>query len=140
LRRQYGTLGWFALPNVWPFQLLLPVLSPLADLFFLWSVVSIWLVREQHGATYAVSNLQQLLMLYGVFLLIDWLGAILAFALERGEQRWLTSLVVLQRFVYRQLMYGVVVRSFLAALRGQLVGWGKLERKATVAVASASSA
>jgi hypothetical protein len=29
-------------------------------------------------------------------------------------------------------MYGVVVQSFAAALRGRGVGWGKLERKATV--------
>jgi hypothetical protein len=29
-------------------------------------------------------------------------------------------------------MYWVVVRSFVAAFRGRLVGWGKLERKATV--------
>jgi hypothetical protein len=99
----------------------------------------VWLVREEHGATYAASNLEQLLTLYGLFLLMDWIGAILAFALERGERRWLTSLVVLQRFVYRQLMYGVVVRSFVAAIRGQLVGWGKLERKATVAAAPAPS-
>jgi len=28
----------------------------------------------------------------------------------------------------------VVVRSFMVAIRGRLVGWGKLERKATVRV------
>lgn len=39
-----------------------------------------------------------------------------------------------QRFAYRQVMYWVVVRSFLAAVRGRLVGWGVLERKATVVI------
>jgi hypothetical protein len=29
-------------------------------------------------------------------------------------------------------MYWVVVKSFAAAIRGRVVGWGKLERKATV--------
>ncbi len=39
----------------------------------------------------------------------------------------------LQRFFYRQLMYYVAIKSFLAVLKGQAVGWGTLERKATVA-------
>jgi len=33
-------------------------------------------------------------------------------------------------------MYWVVVRSFAAALSGQLQGWGKLDRKATVGLPS----
>ena len=41
-------------------------------------------------------------------------------------------LMVMQRLVYRQLMYGVVLRSISAALRGKFVGWGKLERTGTV--------
>ena len=42
--------------------------------------------------------------------------------------------ILLQRFVYRQVMYWVVWRSIVAAIRGRVVGWGKLERKATVDV------
>jgi peptidoglycan-N-acetylglucosamine deacetylase len=57
---------------------------------------------------------------------------VLAFLMEPDEDRQLTWLIFLQRFAYRQVMYWVVVRSFAAALRGELVGWGKLERKATV--------
>ena len=41
-------------------------------------------------------------------------------------------LLLAQRFVYRQLMYGVVIRSLVAALRGRMVGWGKLERSGSV--------
>jgi len=40
--------------------------------------------------------------------------------------------LMLQRFGYRQIMYYVVVRSIVTALRGPFVGWGKLERTATV--------
>lgn len=29
-------------------------------------------------------------------------------------------------------MYSVAIKSILTAIRGSLVGWGKLERKATV--------
>src|SRR5207302_688926 len=48
-RRRYGTLGWIALPNVWLFQLLLPALSPLADLMFVFSLLSVWATRTSHG-------------------------------------------------------------------------------------------
>jgi hypothetical protein len=65
---------------------------------------------------------------------VDWLAAVAAFLLEPDEDRSLTWLIFLQRFAYRQVMYWVVVRAFLVAARGRLVGWGKLERKATVQV------
>ena len=132
-RPRYGALGFVALPNVLLFQLIFAALSPLADLMFLWSLVSVWLVRVEHGATYALVELEHVLVYYAVFLLVDWVASVIAFLMEPGEDRQLTWLVLLQRFVYRQLMYWVVVRSFVAAFRGQLVGWGKLERKATVA-------
>jgi len=127
------TLGWFAFPCVWLFQLIFPALSPAADLLFVWSLISFWLVRVQHGTTYALTNLRELMTLYAIFLVIDWAGSLLAFLLEPGEQMELTLLVALQRFIYRQVMYGVVIRAFIAAAHGGLVGWGKLDRKATVA-------
>ena len=134
LRPRYGSLGLVAMPNVWVFQLLLPAISPLADLLFLWSLVSVWLVKAEHGATYALTNLEHVLTFYALFLLVDWLAAVAAFLLEPDEDRSLTWLIFLQRFAYRQVMYWVVVRAFLGAARGRLVGWGKLERKATVQV------
>ncbi len=129
---RYGSLGFVAMPNVLIFQLFFPFVSPIADLMFLWSLVSVWLVRQQHGATYALTSLEQVLTYYAVFLLVDWLAAIVAFFLEPGEDRSLSWLIFLQRFAYRQVMYWVVVRSVVAALRGRVVGWGKLERKASV--------
>jgi peptidoglycan-N-acetylglucosamine deacetylase len=134
LRPRYGSLGMVGLPNVWIFQLLFTAISPVADLLFLWSLVSVWLDHVQHGATYALTSLEQVLLLYTIFLLVDWLVAVVAFLMEPGEDRRLIWLVFLQRFAYRQLMYFVVLRSFVAAVRGGIVGWGKLERKATVAL------
>lgn len=133
-RPRYGTLGMIAMPNVWLFQLLFTALSPLADLLFVWSLVSVWLVKQQHGATYAVTDLEQVLTFYAVFLVVDWVTAVIAFVAEPGEDKSLTWLVFLQRFAYRQIMYWVVLRSFMAAIRGHIVGWGKLERKASVEV------
>ena len=71
---------------------------------------------------------------FAIFLITDWLGALIAFMMEPDEERGLSWLIMLQRFVYRQIMYSVVVKSFVAAIRGRVVGWGQLERKATVEV------
>ncbi len=131
-RSKYGTLGWVALPNTWIFQLAFSALSPLADLLFVWSLIAVGMARWQHGNTYAIETLENVLFYYSLFLLVDWIGAMLAFFMEPGEDKALTLLIPLQRFAYRQVMYFVVVKSFAAAMRGGMVGWGKLERKATV--------
>ena len=55
-----------------------------------------------------------------------------AFILEKGEDRSLLLWLFWQRFFYRQLMYYVAIRSVVASLRGLAVGWGVVERKATV--------
>ncbi|MGH7620325.1 MAG: bifunctional polysaccharide deacetylase/glycosyltransferase family 2 protein, partial [Gemmatimonadaceae bacterium] len=140
LRPSSGTLGCVAMPNVWLFQLVFPAISPIADLMFLWSLFSVWLASQEHGGTYALMNLRSIMTFYGIFLLVDWTAAVIAFLMEPGEDKRLTWLVFLQRFVYRQVMYLVVVRSFRAAIHGRVVGWGKLERKATVGVGVASEA
>ncbi len=135
-RAKYGSLGWVALPNVFLFQLLLPAISPVADLMFVLSIISVWFNAMSHTVdgrlTYGLVNLEQVLTYYAIFLLVDWLAAVLAFVMEPDEDKQLTWLIFLQRFAYRQVMYWVVVRSFAAALRGRVVGWGKLDRKATV--------
>ncbi|NBW65266.1 hypothetical protein EBR44_05790, partial [bacterium] len=105
-----------------------------ADLLFVYGLVSVWLTWTDHGAGYALSDLENLLAFYAIFLLSDWLGAFIAFLMEPDEQRGLSWLIILQRFVYRQIMYSVVVRSFFAAIRGRVVGWGSLERKATAEI------
>src|SRR5262249_42035248 len=39
-RPRYGALGLVAMPNVWVFQILFPLLSPVMDLTLLWTLVS----------------------------------------------------------------------------------------------------
>jgi cellulose synthase/poly-beta-1,6-N-acetylglucosamine synthase-like glycosyltransferase/peptidoglycan/xylan/chitin deacetylase (PgdA/CDA1 family) len=128
-RPKYGALGMIAMPNVWVFQLFYTAISPLADILFAWSLLSVLLARYQHGDRYALSNLEDVLKLYVIFLVVDWLAAVVAFLMEPGEEKALTWIVLIQRFVFRQTMYWVVVKSIAAALRGHVVGWGKLERK-----------
>ena len=132
LNPKYGTLGFVALPNTWLFQLLLTALSPLADLMFAFALLSVALTWRTHGETYALTDLENVMTFYAIFLITDWLGAMIAFLMEPDEERSLTWLIVLQRFAYRQIMYSVVIQSFYAAIRGRVVGWGRLERKATV--------
>ncbi len=134
LNPRYGTLGFIAMPNVWLFQILFPLISPLMDLMFIWSLVGavIGYLEHQHEYAQTPSNLNQVLFYYALFLAVDWAGAFAAFMMERGEQKKLLGWLLIQRFGYRQVMYWVMVKSVATAIRGAVVGWGKLERKATV--------
>jgi cellulose synthase/poly-beta-1,6-N-acetylglucosamine synthase-like glycosyltransferase/peptidoglycan/xylan/chitin deacetylase (PgdA/CDA1 family)/spore germination protein YaaH len=114
-----GTLGWIAMPSLWFFQILLAAMSPLVDLLVLLSVLG--------GGGALV-----LLFLFA-FLLSDTLLAALALRLD-GEPMRRALWVLPQRFVYRPLLCIVVWGAFHRALRGALVSWGKVPRKATVRV------
>ncbi len=52
-RRAYGSLGTIAMPNTLRFQPLFTAVSPLADLMFLGSRLSVGLTYVEHGATFA---------------------------------------------------------------------------------------
>lgn len=134
LNPRYGTLGFVAMPNVWIFQVFFPLISPLMDLMFLWTLVGALIGYLEHQQEYATTptNLNQVFFYYALFLAVDWFGAFAAFMMEKGEQKKLLGWLVIQRFGYRQVMYWVMVKSVFTAIRGAVVGWGKLERKATV--------
>lgn len=129
---RYGSLGTIALPQVWLFQILFSVVSPLVDLVLVWQIVSTGLDYLQHRGQFDDTNLLRMLVFYAAFMAIDLAACALAFAMEKKEKWSLLWWLVLQRFGYRQLMYYVVVRSVWTAIKGPSVGWGKQERKATV--------
>jgi len=131
-RPRYGALGFVSMPNVWIFQVLFPLISPIMDLMLFYSLFSATLDWLQQPTGYRFTNLQQVLFYYALFLAVDWSSACFAFVLERKERWRLLWWLFLQRFCYRQVMYYVMVKSVATAIRGALVGWGKLERKATV--------
>ncbi len=138
---RYGFFGRLALPILWVFQVIFQVLAPLVDVAMLYTVVNFvmsWLSRAQDaselpplpGATHMLVSTG---FFYGVFFVVEFFVAFVGYRLDRekvGDLRWL----FLQRFVYRQLMYVVVWRAITQALRGGKSGWGKLERKGTVAL------
>ncbi len=131
-RPRYGFLGFIALPNVWIFQILFPLVSPVMDLMLVYTLLVAALDRLQQPAGYSSTALRQVLFYYALFLAIDWVAAAFAFLLEKKEHWRLLWWLFLQRFCYRQVMYYVMIKSVAVAVRGSTVGWGKLDRKATV--------
>ncbi len=132
LNPRYGALGLVALPQVWLFQIALALVSPLVDLALIVQIVRTLTDYLQHGEQFNSENLLITASYYAAFVAVDLTAAVIAFLLERKEKRSLLWWLVLQRFGYRQIMYYVVVKSVIKAVQGRLVGWGKLERKATV--------
>jgi cellulose synthase/poly-beta-1,6-N-acetylglucosamine synthase-like glycosyltransferase/peptidoglycan/xylan/chitin deacetylase (PgdA/CDA1 family)/spore germination protein YaaH len=114
---RYGTLGFVALPSIWLFQVLLSALSPFADIYLVISLFS--------------GNGGIVLKYYLAFFVLELLTGFLAYGLE-GVAPWDLSLLFFQRIYYRQLMHYVLAKSLVFAMRGRLVGWGKLERRASV--------
>lgn len=132
LRPKYGTLGMVAMPYVWIYHVIFPLISPLMELMFIWTFLSEIIIYLQHQREYTPTNIGAVAFYYALFLLIDCLGAFFAFMLEKREQKNLLWWLVFQRFGYRQVMYLVMVKSVYTAILGAVVGWDKLERKATV--------
>jgi cellulose synthase/poly-beta-1,6-N-acetylglucosamine synthase-like glycosyltransferase len=130
-RPRYGALGFIALPNVWIFQILFPLISPVMDLMLVYTLLVAGLDRLQQPVGYSSTALRQVLFYYALFLTIDWVSAGFAFLLEKKEHWRLLWWLFLQRFCYRQVMYYVMIKSVAVAARGSTVGWGKLDRKAT---------
>lgn len=136
---RYGWFGWVMLPSLWLFQVLFQVLSPLVDLQVAWTLLNVgeaWITRgllrqDWQPLPQAVAALSQIGFLYALFFGIELLAGIVAFRLDRERMRLLWWLFW-QRFVYRQLMYAVMIKSVLTALQGVRAGWSKLERKGTV--------
>jgi len=141
-RPKYGTLGLIALPNIFVFQLLLPLISPIIDLMFLGSIMA-WGLLQLHltwlpQLNWGAADLERSVLFFLGFIIIDVLTCAVAFALERKEDWTLLIPVLLQRFYYRQLMYVVLFRSVKEAVRGRPVGWRGVEPEPPRATTSAA--
>ena len=131
-RPQYGALGMLALPNIFIFQVIFPFISPLMDLMAILSIAGIFWRISEHPLDPVPTGLVTLIFFYALFLALDFFTAAIAFLLEKKEDWSLIVWLFPQRFFYRQLMYYIAVKSVMAAIQGRQVGWGKLERKATI--------
>jgi peptidoglycan/xylan/chitin deacetylase (PgdA/CDA1 family)/glycosyltransferase involved in cell wall biosynthesis len=108
-----GRFGRVGLVNVALFQIVLPLLAPVVDLMLIYGLLFQDPVRA-------------VLPWLGM-LAVQMIGAAYAFRLER-EKLGVLWLLPLQQFVYRQLMYTVLLRSIHAALAGIRLRWQKLRR------------
>jgi cellulose synthase/poly-beta-1,6-N-acetylglucosamine synthase-like glycosyltransferase/peptidoglycan/xylan/chitin deacetylase (PgdA/CDA1 family)/spore germination protein YaaH len=115
----YRALGWFSLPSIWFFQIILVAVTPMVDLFLLaslpfgvWSAVMPFVI---------------------IFLAMDLILATLACILEREPivRAWR---ILPMRLIYRPILSYCIWKAILRAVKGAWVGWGKLERTASVPV------
>ncbi|MFC9845545.1 bifunctional polysaccharide deacetylase/glycosyltransferase family 2 protein [Streptomyces sp. NPDC060223] len=120
-----GRFGRVGLPLVSLFMVLAPLLAPLIDVFLLYG-----LVFGPTGKT--------VLAWLGV-LSIQAVCAAYAFRLDRERMTHLISLP-LQQILYRQLMYVVLLQSWITALTGGRLRWQKLRRTGAVGMPAASNA
>ena len=131
-------LGFVALPQIWLFQIILATAAPLVDLAVIWSLISASISHFYHPVEWSSDDLIRSLLYWAVFIFVDLSAGALGMALEKrapwADLPWLP----VQRFGYRQLMYYVVIKAVVTAVRGPIVSWGKLERRATAAVESHS--
>lgn len=129
-------LALIGLPQAWLFQIAFALISPVIDLALVISVIETALRVGQHGWAQTQSDVLRMGLYWLAFTGIDIACGWVAYRLEPREKRYPVFLLVAQRFVYRQLMYSVVIRAVIAALGGPWVGWGKLERSGRVVAGS----
>ena len=115
---RHKALGWFSLPCAWFFNIFLVAFGSIIDLILIFSLI--------------ISPANSFLYFYFfVFLAADLLLAAVACLVEREplDQVWL---VLPMRFIYRPVLNVVVAQAIFRALKGVWVGWGKLDRTASV--------
>ncbi len=108
-----GKLGRRGLPYLLAFQVLLPLLAPLIDVAALYSIIFV----PEPTIAYVWLG----------FLAMQYASAAYAFHLDGERLGPLWSLVP-QQFVYRQLMYLVVIQSVASALYGIRLRWHVMRR------------
>jgi cellulose synthase/poly-beta-1,6-N-acetylglucosamine synthase-like glycosyltransferase/peptidoglycan/xylan/chitin deacetylase (PgdA/CDA1 family)/spore germination protein YaaH len=128
-------LALVGLPQAWLFQILFAAISPLIDLALLLSIVGTALRIAQHGWAQTSGDVGTMALYWAAFTAIDAVCGWIGYRLDGHGLRFPAALLIAQRLVYRQIMYGVVLRAIGAAIGGWTVGWGKLERTGRVGVA-----
>ncbi|MFJ4562177.1 glycosyltransferase [Streptomyces caelestis] len=112
-----GRFGRVGLPLVSLFMVVAPLLAPLIDVFLVYGLV--------FGPT------QKTIIAWLGVLAIQAVCAAYAFRLDRERMTHLVSLP-LQQILYRQLMYVVLLQSWITALTGGRLRWQKLRRTGVV--------
>ena len=112
-------IGRLALPYMFLFQIALPIAAPLIDLLALYGLL--------------FTNPWPVLAYWVGFNALQLMLAVFAFRIDREPLGPLWALP-LQQFVYRQLMYLVIIESTVSALVGARAYWRHLARTGNVEV------
>ena len=115
--KKYKYFGMVGMPNILIFQIILPLFSPLADLMMIVGLCS--------GKPWKI------LTYYLIFVLVDFLVGMVAFWMEKENFKKLLYIIP-QRFIWRQLMYYILIKAVRRAVKGELSGWGTVKRTGTV--------
>ena len=140
LTEQPRGLAWIGLPQTILFQLMFAAISPVIDLALIVSIFSTVTSIHEHGYTAVKGDLAHVAFFWILFAAIDLTAGLIAFALERREQWRLIGWLLPQRVGYRQVMYYVVIKALIQALRGPRVGWTSIKRSGEVKLAGNGSA
>ena len=117
--RSQWRLGWIGLPYLVFFQVALALMAPLIDVFAVYGIVFL--------------DPLPVLAYWVAFNVLNLSLALYAFRLDHESPRPLWAMP-LQQFVYRQLMYLVVIESLISALIGTRLAWQRVERTGDVEV------
>ena len=127
-----SALAFIGIPQAWLFQIVFAVISPAIDLALVISIFGTVLRVLQHGWAQTQTDVLRMTAYWLCFSAIDLGCGLIAYRLDVREKHFPALLLLAQRFVYRQLMYSVVIKAVSAALRGVGTSWGKLERTGSV--------
>ncbi len=136
-RGKPGGLAFIGVPQAWLFQILFACVSPAIDLALVISIVGTITRVIQHGWAQTQTDVFRMGLFWVVFSGIDALCGWIAYRMDVRDKKFPLFLLLAQRFVYRQLMYSVVIRAVSAAVHGVGQGWGKLERTGRVSAPEA---
>jgi len=131
-RGKPGGLAFIGVPQAWVFQILFAVISPTIDLALVVSIMGTITRVIQHGWAQTQTDVLRMALYWAAFSSIDLVCGWIAYRMDVRDRKFRPFLLLSQRFVYRQLMYSVVIRAVAAAVRGVGTGWGKLERTGRV--------
>lgn len=113
----YKALGLLALPNILIFQVLIPLLAPIADIIMVAEILA--------------GNFGRIFFYYIAFLVVESVGAMVAFSFE-GENIGKLWLLIPQRLIYRYFIWWALIKAILKAIKGELISWGRLIRTGSV--------
>ncbi|MGC6328334.1 polysaccharide deacetylase family protein [Rhizorhabdus sp. FW153] len=127
-------LALVGLPQAWLFQIGLGLVSPLIDLALIVSIADTLFRTANHGFAMMEQDLRTMFAFWLAFAAIDASCAWVAYRLDGREGRFPLLRLLAQRFGYRQLLYAVVLKAVMSALRGPRVAWGKLDRSGVIQI------